>query len=279
MVRQQEYNDSHTVVRLIVASVIRSAAGKRKKRGYRGKPRVRKRVSMLEICKQLGPAYFKWSYRMSYESFCKLSNLLSYAINRMSRKKRDGSDPTFVRTGPNGAIPPSVQLGIALRYCAGGSSYDIMTSLGVGRADIFRSLWFVVEAIKKCAVLAIHYPKDHDKQRAIAIVFQAKSAADFDCCAGALDGLLIWVNRPSLVDAAKSGVGPTKFFCGRKHKFGLNMQGIGDARGSFLDVSIVFPGSTSDVLAFEGGSIYKKLKDGLLAPGLYWIFLLCCHQF
>ena len=41
-----------------------------------------------------------------------------------------------------------------------------------------------------------------------------------------------------------------------------------DARGRILDLSIVYPGSTSDCLAFEGMSLFQKLEDGLLAPGL-----------
>ena len=41
-----------------------------------------------------------------------------------------------------------------------------------------------------------------------------------------------------------------------------------DARGWILDLSIVYPGSTSGCLAFEGMSLFQKLEDGLLAPGL-----------
>jgi hypothetical protein len=41
-----------------------------------------------------------------------------------------------------------------------------------------------------------------------------------------------------------------------------------DADGRFLDISILFPGSTADCIAFEGPTLYQRLKDGLLAPGL-----------
>jgi DDE superfamily endonuclease len=202
----------------------------------------RTRVSMREIFNELGAAYFKRAYRMSYETFCKLSNKLSAAIARFARKR--GSSPMIYRRGPNGTITPSVRLGCALRYFAGGSPYDIMTSMGIGRADISRSV-----------------------ARQIAQVFQAKSKADFDCCAGAVDGILIWTNPPTKANADVTTVGPAKFFCGRKHKFGLNCQASCDARGRFLDASVIAPGATSDVLAFEGAAIYKQLKAGILAPG------------
>jgi hypothetical protein len=37
----------------------------------------------------------------------------------------------------------------------------------------------------------------------------------------------------------------------RKHNFNPNLQATCDVRGRFLDLSIIFPGSTSDLLAFE----------------------------
>ena len=43
---------------------------------------------------------------------------------------------------------------------------------------------------------------------------------------------------------------------------------MSDARGRFLDMSIIFPGSTSDCLAFEGMSLFSQLEEGLLDAGL-----------
>ncbi len=43
---------------------------------------------------------------------------------------------------------------------------------------------------------------------------------------------------------------------------------MSDVRGRILDISIIYSGSTSDCLAFEGFSLFKKLEDGILAPGL-----------
>ncbi len=48
----------------------------------------------------------------------------------------------------------------------------------------------------------------------------------------------------------------------------MNCQAVSDPRGRFLDISIRYPGSTSDVLAFEGSKLYQKLEGGLLALGL-----------
>lgn len=66
-----------------------------------------------------------------------------------------------------------------------------------------------------------------------------------------------------------TNIGPKKFHCGRKSKFGLNMQAVCDRRGHFLDISIEHPGSTSDYLAFITSPLrYLVERPGFLAPGL-----------
>jgi DDE superfamily endonuclease len=127
----------------------------------------------------------------------------------------------------------------------------------------------------QCSRLDIVFPMAHDQQQQIARDFKAKLFARFGCCVGAVDGILFWISRPSEEEAKLAGCGPSKFFCGRKHKFGLNCQAICDARGKFLDMSVMYPGLTSDVLAFEGASIYWRLQGGLLAPGMFLV-LTCC---
>ena len=173
--------------------------------------------------------------------------------------------PRYVR---NGRITTDVRLTCALRWFAGGAAYDIMTTYGIGHTDVLNSIWYVVEAVNRHPRFNIVYPEDHDKQRSIAQGFQRVSGAGFDCCAGAVDGILIWTHRPSPKDCADAGCSPVKFLCGRKKKFGLNCQAVCDVRGRILDISIIYPGSSSDCLAFEGMSLFHKLEEGILAPGL-----------
>jgi len=75
---------------------------------------------------------------------------------------------------------------------------------------------------------------------------------------------LIWTTKSSLADAKNSGIDQKKYLCGRKHKFVLNCQAVSASRGRFLDVSIIYGGSTSDCLAFEGSDLYKQLNKGLM---------------
>jgi DDE superfamily endonuclease len=204
---------------------------------------------------------------MSYKSFNKLLEILSPGICQLLRKP--GTDASVLQRAPNGMISPAQRLGCYLWIAAGASIYDVMLVFGIGRADVSKSLWVVTKAINQCRAFDITYPTCHDMQRRIATGFNKKSASGFRCCAGKLDGILIWTHRPSEADAALASCDVGKFYCGQKHKYRLNMQAICDARRQFLDVSLMFPASTSDVLSFESTSIYQKLQDGSIAPGLY----------
>ena len=225
--------------------------------------RKRKRRSVRDIYEELGDVYFRRAYRMKYDTFNRLATELSPYIIAASGKKQRSSNYLH-----NGAILPEVRLACALRWFSGGSIYDIMTTFGVSHTDAIDSCWFVVDAINRHPNFTIKYPEDHNAQYSIAEGFRRVSSADFGCCAGAIDGLLIWIHKPSSNDCIESGCSNGKFYCGRKKKFGLNCQAVCDARGRILDLSIVYPGSTSDCLAFEGMSLFQKLEDGILAPGL-----------
>jgi hypothetical protein len=145
----------------------------------------RRRSHVEEFEHQLG-RYFQRAYRMPNEKFWKLVQLITSLITVGLRKK-----------GPNGYITPALRVSAALRYLAGGSAYDIMLSHGLSHSSFFVSVWATVEAINKHPRLAIKFPTDHAKQRIIAMGFKAKSRAGFDCCVGAIDGMLVWTEKPS----------------------------------------------------------------------------------
>jgi hypothetical protein len=143
-----------------------------------------------------------------------------------------------------------------------------MATYGVGHTDAMNSVWYVVDAVNRRPRFEISYPEDHAKPLSIAQGFANVSAADFGGCAGAIDGILIWIHKPSPKECENAGCSAGRFHCGRKKKFGLNFQAICDVRGRILDISILYPGATSDILAFEGMTLFNKLEDGSLAPGL-----------
>lgn len=230
----------------------------RRARPFGRKKRKRVRRSVAQIYNQLGPAYFRRAYRMTYESFSKLVDKLVPFLPQ--------SEIRMARV--NGYICNTVRVAVALRYFAGGSPYDIATTYGISVSEVFVSVWRVVNAVNQCPEFNIEYPRSHDKQLEIAQAFQKVSGADFDCCAGAIDGMLIWIHKPSQACCREASCQDGKFLCGRKNKFGLNLQAVADVKGRFLDISIVYPGSTSDCLAFEGMDLYNHLENGILHGNL-----------
>jgi hypothetical protein len=58
------------------------------------------------------------------------------------------------------------------------------------------SCWYVVDTINRHPRFDIVFPANHDKQRSIAKGFNNLSSAGFGCCAGAEDGILIWIHKP-----------------------------------------------------------------------------------
>lgn len=133
----------------------------------------------------------------------------------------------------------------------------------VGPSKVFESIWEIVDAFHQLKVFDLSFPDSHDKQCKITQKFKKKSEADFDCCVGAVDSILVWTNRPSKSCCKSAGCNAGKFFCGRKLKYGLNCQAICNSDGHFLDFSILFLGSTTDFLAFKGTTLHQHLLEGL----------------
>ena len=121
-----------------------------------------------------------------------------------------------------------------------------MAKYEISKKSVSESVWAVVEAVNNLDVFNIEYPDSEEVQLELAHKFQSVSEVNYSNCAGAIDGILIWILKPSEEDAANVGCGRKKFFCSRKGKFGLNCQAVSDVRGRFLDILIGLPGNGAD---------------------------------
>ena len=86
-----------------------------------------------------------------------------------------------------------------------------MCQYGVSHTSVFVSVWVVVEAIKNVEEFDIEYPSSHDDQMQIAKAFEQKSKVGFHNCVGAIDGILIWMHKPSEKEAKLSKVDQKKY--------------------------------------------------------------------
>ncbi len=112
----------------------------------------------------------------------------------------------------NGPVSTSVRLSCALRYFAGGSTYDIMAKYGLSHASVYESIWVVVETVHSFNELSIEYPASEVAQLMIADKFENVSKVKFNNCAGAIEGILIWILKPSKEDGNEAGCGRRIFF-------------------------------------------------------------------
>jgi hypothetical protein len=156
---------------------------------------------------------------MSYVSF----NPLAHKLKPFMQQRH------FSMARRNGPIYHSVRVTCAIRYFAGGSPYDLATTFGIAVSEVFESVCEVVNAVNQHPDFTIKYPDSHDKQRQIALGFKEKLGAGFDSCAGAIDGILIWIHKQSLKCSGEASCDAGKSFCGQKLKFGLNCQAVCDA--------------------------------------------------
>jgi hypothetical protein len=229
----------------------------------RSVPTIRKRMDACFIFESLGPRYTRRAYRMEAQHFFSLHRLLfPFKRNHLSRPAGHNQHYQQRRGAMNGLIPTTIRLAAAIRYFAGASPYDLSVLHGMCVTEVYNSIWMVVAAINSCTApeLKIEFPSDHAEQLRLAKGFQQLSTAKFDCCVGAIDGILIWTERPTKAECDQAQWGPLKYMCGRKKKFGMNMMGTVDYRGRFLDVEIRHPGSTSDYLAFATSDLKADLE-------------------
>ena len=200
---------------------------------------------------------------MDYASFQCLHELLKdgilHYIRRSDSSQNYSPNPSFfVR---NGNITTEIRLACALCYFAGGSYLDITMSHAIGVNDFYHSVWAIVDAMNRCPSLNFQFPTTESECQAISTEFTARSKAGFTNCIGCIDGLLIWLEKPSKKQCGQVGVDTGKFYCGRKGKFGLNFQGICDTRRRFTYISIQHPASASDYLSFATSSLYGYLTN------------------
>ena len=191
-----------------------------------------RRRTLCEM-KNLYGALFSRAYRMKYEAFTHLYCLLENGMKAYLEQNDDLSS-FYVHSGP---IDGEVYLLIALCYFTGGSYLDIMISHGVAKTDFYQSLWCVVHAVNTCPQLQLMFLESQGDCEELATEFIGQLQAGFNNCVGCIDGILLWMEKPSKQQCAEAGVDSGKFYCGRKGKYGLNLQAVCDACHRFIDVS------------------------------------------
>ena len=166
----------------------------------------------------------------------------------------------------NGVITASQRLSIGLCFFAGGNDYEIAGNHSVCVQEVYKSVHVVINAINLYKDFNIVFSESEEEQQKLADGFMMKSRAGFKNCVGAIDGILVWTDKPSISDLVSLHFGSAWFYCGLQSKHGLNMQAVCDMNGRFLDTFIGCPGAMlmSDYLVFLLSMIHFNPKHQLL---------------
>ena len=182
---------------------------------------------------------FRRMYRMDFPSFLALVDKLRPHLTRDTQKAaRVGEEVTC-----------ESQVAICLRFLAGASYLDVQCVHGVSRATIYEVVSRVVTAIsERRDIGAVQWPVTPAEYFTAASAFkQLSTMGCIENCVGALDGLFVEIKCPSSRDHASA----KRFFSGNKVGYGLNVQGVCDARCRFIGASCNTPGGTNDVVAWN----------------------------
>ncbi len=109
---------------------------------------------------------FSKMYRMRYERFCKLVQLLSPAllvVVNQSKHRSFGAKHVYVE----------LILHCLLRYMAGGSFHDIRVSAGLAKSTFFSCLHRGIKAVNSCKELSLQFPTLASELQQAAHEFQS----------------------------------------------------------------------------------------------------------
>ena len=154
---------------------------------------------------------------MDYDKFqllhhkidAEINNVMSRFYIRKGGRKGGNYTPPPIQ---NGTISNMTRIACALQYFCGASAYDLMANFDISHPEVMKSVWFVVDAINQVDEFRIQYPSDNDTQQRIADEYACLSGIGFPNCAGCVDGLLIWIEKPSEEEAKRAGIGRKKIF-------------------------------------------------------------------
>ena len=92
---------------------------------------------------------------------------------------------------------------------------DISDLHGTELDERMRSVWMVVDAMHATPQSDTNFSQTHIEQLNVAKGFQKRYQINADNYLGAIDGILVCIHKPTMVDVKNEiKFGPIKFFCG-----------------------------------------------------------------
>ena len=202
---------------------------------------LEERVPHRNIRDRLNPMQFYSNseflqrYRFTKESVIYLSGRIGPAIKHRSER--------------NAAVPPLLQLLVALRFYATGCFQMVDGDLfGVHKSTVCRIVKRVTKAIASLRDQFIHF----EQRREITAGFYRR--AGFPGVIGAIDCTHILISNPG----GENG----ELFRNRKGFFSINVQVVCDDQAQITSIVARWPGSTHDSRIFDNSHLCAVLEGG-----------------
>lgn len=188
-----------------------------------------------------GPLAFLRMYRMTYESFMKLCNIIQPYVVRnleMARRRSLHKEPITVE----------IMLHCLLRWLSGGSYLDVRVCAGISTTSFYKGVYACVNAILQCDGLSYSFPSDNASIAAAAMEWKEYSTSGIvSGCVACMDGLLLQIQTPPSKDTGNVKA----YFSGHYQTYGINVQAACDAKCRFIFAQLAAPGGANDIAAFR----------------------------
>jgi DDE superfamily endonuclease len=240
-------------VALVTNEIMRLPLQRRRKRSGRRKFRTTS-ISVLRSTSHFTEFEFSACFRMNRRVFRVLLNTLEPYIQ---------CDSEMGRRSSGCAISPSTRLAVALRILAGASYVDVYFAFRVSVATAYANTHYIAGIIQKAFALPGIPFSEETKLASMARAFTQSRRSPLFGCMGALDGILIPIQKPP------DHLSPRKYFC-RKGYYAIPLQVVCDSSYRFLFLSGRTAGATHDSLAYSVSILHEALANNSLPDG-YWI--------
>jgi hypothetical protein len=217
-----------------------------------------RRAALMKLY-TLGPKAFQRRFKLNRPQFDDLVEKIKPIVEVGKRGKE------MAKRSSGSFVPAALQLAATLRWLAGAHHACQEDNYSLGSTTFFVSVWKCVYALDFVLPRPDFDPKDEGGLRALADGMYVRSGRLVPGCVGALDGMAVQIDRPSLKDTAA----PLSYK-NRKKYYSINLQAICDCDRKFIWWSMRSAGSTHDSLAWGTTKLAMLLQEFGLPPG-FWI--------
>ena len=184
---------------------------------------------------------WKNDFRVSKETFDYICQLVGPYLSRQNTRFRK-------------AIPVNKRIGIAMWRLGTGNSYRTTgITFGQGKSTVIKICEDFMETLIRHKNEFIKFPEDtRDVERATR---KMEDIAGFPNTVGAIDGSHITIKAPHINH---------EDYFNRKQNYSINLQGVVDADGKFIDVSTGWPGSIHDARVLRLSTLHRRAENDVI---------------